>query len=85
MPRHERETVRILSDTKVTELAEQEAGEHKTTLPIQQAYDETDPTGMCVGTVCSVIFDLRERTLHITRGNPREYPWEAIELSESCV
>ena len=30
MPRHERETERILSDTKVTELAEQEGGEHKT-------------------------------------------------------
>jgi len=74
---------RILSDTKVTELANQEAGEHKTTQPIQQAYDQSDPTGMCIGTVCSVIFDLRERTMHITRGNPQEHPWEAIELSQS--
>ena len=74
---------RILSDTKVTELANQEAGEHKTTQPIQQAYDESDPTGMCCGTVCSVIFDLREQTMHITRGNPQQQPWEAIELSQS--
>ena len=72
----------ILEDKKCDELANQAAGEHRTTAPIQMEYDEADETGFCMGTVCSVIFDLEERTLHITRGHPNHHPWEAIEMSE---
>ena len=33
------------------------------------------------GTVCSIIMDLKEKSIHITRGNPFENPFEEIQLN----
>jgi len=33
-----------------------------------------------LGTICSVIMDLKQMEMHITRGNPFDYPFETIRL-----
>jgi hypothetical protein len=35
------------------------------------------------GTVCRIVFDMQNRTMHITRGNPDEIEWEAIQISDA--
>lgn len=46
--------------------------EQKQNNPICRSYK---PTSLgCVGTVCSIIMNLKEGTMNITKGNPRQHP-----------
>ena len=67
----------VLSDA-VTVLTDQQAE-----WPIRRPFVESHPhLGLeHVGTVCSLVMDLRNREMHITRGNPIDYPtFERIPL-----
>ncbi len=44
--------------------------------PICRAYEYVERIGMMVGTVSSVIMDLPNRALHVTKGHPRQCPYQ---------
>ena len=51
--------------------------------PIRRPFTESHPhLGIeRAGTVCSLVMDLRNREMHITRGNPIDHPvFERIQL-----
>lgn len=58
---------RILADKEVDDL------------PICRDYVPDELIGN-VGTICSIIMDLRGRTMHITRGNPFDNPYSKFSL-----
>lgn len=63
-----------ISDAKIVLLDKSNEG-----LAICSKFAQNDEIGT-LGTICSVVMDLRQMKMHITRGNPFDYPFEAIKL-----
>lgn len=53
--------------------------QERSDLPICRPYTPSAEIGS-VGTICSIILDLKNRRMNITRGNPRDNQFEAIPL-----
>ncbi len=85
-PLYSNSTARLDRSKEMLEKLDQKPGLDKVKSVLMDTGNEKDPIcrkygesmGMMVGTVSSVIMDLPNRALHVTKGNPRQCPYQVF-------